>query len=226
MAFPVLAAAGTVTNLLGSLLGSNEQAKQLKRAREALQKGYGSAREEISPWRQAGEQALNMLTEMTLAGPGDMTEDPAYKFQLSEGLKAAQRGAGASGQLGTGAFAKRLTEYGQGLASTYEDKFLDRYYKRLSSLGALSNTGYGAATNTANMYIGEGQGVADIQTGIGQARASGYTGAANSIYGGLKDWQTNQYLGEMNDAMTLSSGMARGIQPRPEVGLRASTYGM
>lgn len=196
MAFPVAEVVGTVTNLLGSILGSNSQVKALKQARTMLKEGYGNAREEISPWRQAGQQALDMLTEMTLAGPGEMTEDPGYQFEVSEGIKAAQRGAGSAGQLGTGAFKKRLTEWGQGLASTRYNDFFNRYRARIQDLGNLSNTGYGAATQTAGLYTNEAQGLADLQTGIGQARASGYTGMANSITGGLRDYQTSRYNDE------------------------------
>ena len=206
----IAAIAGGAISALASIFGSNEQAKQLKRARETLGKQYSKAQEQISPWRDAGAQALDMLTQMTLEGPGELTEDAGYQFEVAEGLKAGRRGGGAKGVLGTGAFAKRMTEWGQGLASTRYNDFFNRYRARLSDLGALSGTGLSAASESAGLYEREGQGLADLQTTTGQARASGYTGIANSIRGGLRDYQTSQYLDNMQGGGGGGGGFTQG----------------
>ncbi len=219
-----MAIASAGTNILASIFGSREQAKQLKRARQALGEKYSLAQEQIAPWREAGQQALELLTQMTMEGPGELTDDPGYQFEVEEGLRAARRGGGAKGVLGTGAFAKRMTEWGQGLASTRYNDFFNRYRARLQDLGALSNTGRSAASESAGLYEREGQGLADLQTTIGQARASGYAGIAQGVMGGLRDYQTNRYLDDLKNEISnqgyINRGMSRGIVGSPTFSMR------
>lgn len=58
--------------------------------------------------------------------PSQIANDPAYKFQTDQGLQGIQRSAAAKGTLLTGGTLKALDAYGQGLASTYDDKFYNR----------------------------------------------------------------------------------------------------
>jgi len=190
---PISAGIGAGINVLASLFGSSEQAKQLKRARGTIQEKYGEAQEAILPWREAGAQTLQQLVEMTFAGPGEITEDPGYKFELEQGAKSLKRYYAARGQRGSGAFARRMSEFSQGLASTRYNDFLNRYRQRLSDFGRLSDTGYSAATQSAGLSTREGDVLADLQTGIGTARASGYAGVANALTGGLRDYYTYKH---------------------------------
>src|SRR3990167_1687634 len=183
-----------VTNILGSIFGTNAQTKSLKRARGTLTEGYDKALEGIVPWREAGQRALTTYEQMLAAGPGAITEDAGYNFELEQGLKARQRAAGAGGIRGSGAFQKRISEFSQGLASTRYNDFFNRYQVRLGNVARLMDTGYSADTQAANLQVGRATGSADYTTSIGQARASGYVGIANSLTGGLRDYQTEQYL--------------------------------
>jgi len=58
--------------------------------------------------------------------PAEIANDPAYQFQMAEGLKGIERGAAAKGTLLTGGTLKGAMGYGQGLASTYNDKYYNR----------------------------------------------------------------------------------------------------
>jgi hypothetical protein len=58
--------------------------------------------------------------------PSQIANDPAYQFQLGEGMNAIQRSAAARGTLLTGGTLKGLERFGQGLASTYNDKYYGR----------------------------------------------------------------------------------------------------
>lgn len=58
--------------------------------------------------------------------PNEIMQDPAYQFQLKEGLRGVTSGAAAKGTLLTGGTLKALEGYGQGLASTYNDKYYNR----------------------------------------------------------------------------------------------------
>ncbi len=185
-----MAGAGAVTNILASIFGTKAQTKALKQGIGTLEEGYEAAGEQVMPWREAGAQALEQLTQMTMAGPGEITEDPGYKFEVEQGMKGLQRYASARGQLGSGAQKKRIVEFGQGLASTRVSDFLDRYRQRLGDFKSLSDTGFSAAGQIAGQEERGAQTVADYQVGIGKARASGYAGAAGSVQTGLRDYYT------------------------------------
>ena len=58
--------------------------------------------------------------------PTQIANDPAYKFQLEQGLKGIQGSAAARGTLLSGGTLKALDTFGQGLASTYNDKYYGR----------------------------------------------------------------------------------------------------
>lgn len=75
------------------------------------------------------------------------TNSPAYKFQQDRGVGAITSSNAAKGMLNSGDTLKRITEFGQGLASTY----LDKYLAQLSSLG-------GAGLN-AGQIIGSAGGI-------------------------------------------------------------------
>lgn len=99
----------------------------------------------LAPWN----------TPFTPRDPSQIASDPAYQFQLGQGLQGVQRSAAARGTLLTGGTIKALDQYGQGLASTYNDKYYnrdlgeyniakqnfydnqDRPFNKLSSLAAL-----------------------------------------------------------------------------------------
>lgn len=70
----------------------------------------------IDPWTKAFQPR----------NPADVANDPGYQFQMQQGLQGVERGAAAKGTLLTGGTLKALSGYGQGLASTY----LDKYYNR------------------------------------------------------------------------------------------------
>ena len=75
--------------------------------------GFGSS---MAPW----------TTPFQARDPNQIANDPAYQFQLKEGLNAVQNSAAARGTLKTGGTLKGLEQYAQGLASTYNDKYYGR----------------------------------------------------------------------------------------------------
>ncbi len=58
--------------------------------------------------------------------PGQIAQDPSYQFQMGQGLQGVQRSAAARGTLLTGGTLKALDQFGQGLASTFNDKYYNR----------------------------------------------------------------------------------------------------
>lgn len=138
---------------------------------------------------------------------------PGYQFQAQQGEQAVQNSAAASGGLLTGGTLKAEQNYGQGLASeNYQNTFnnaLTQYqtayntfqnnaanaYNREAGIAGIGQTaanqlgteGQQAASNTANINLTTGaQQGADIQNAAFQT-ASGYTGAANALSGGINN---------------------------------------
>ncbi len=70
----------------------------------------------LTPW----------TTPFTPRDPSQIAQDPAYQFQLGQGTQAINRSAAARGTLLTGGTLKSLDQYGQGLASTFNDKYYAR----------------------------------------------------------------------------------------------------
>lgn len=104
--------------------------------------------------------------------------DPGYQFSMDQGIQAIDRSAAARGILNSGATAKALDKFGQGLANQQ----YGTYYNRLAGL---SGTGQTATNETANAAGTYGTNAGNELTNAGNARASGYIGAANAFNSGL-----------------------------------------
>lgn len=139
-----------LTPVLSALLGSNANSQ----AENALLKQ-----------QKANQALLAPYTQGFSFTPGDLTQDPGYQFSLSEGNKAAERAQLARGGYFSGAAAKELAQFNQGLAdSTYNTAYnraLGAYETGLK--GALAGAGVNenignikanAATNQGNLYSG------------------------------------------------------------------------
>ena len=163
-------------------------------------------------------------------GESDFKQDPGYAFRLSEGLKALDRQAASRGGLISGSALKAAQGYGQEQASQEYQNAFNRYQtNRQSQLGALQNmmaagqgqagsAGQSMAGNSPNVNTsssnamnygfdssGASRAIGDTMTQSGNARASAYTGVANSLNSGLSNYlnyqQAQDYLpGNMDRA--------------------------
>jgi hypothetical protein len=107
--------------------------------------------------------------------------DPGYQFAFDEGQRALQSSAAARGILNSGATAKALTRYGQGVA----DQQYGNYFNRLASLA-------GIGQNATNSIAQIGQNSANTQgnafMNAGNARASAYGGIGQSLNQGIQNY--------------------------------------
>ena len=93
---------------------------------------------------------------LTNFDPSQIKNDPAYQFQMEQGLGAINKGAAAGGMLGSGNRLMDLEKYGQGLASSFTDKQFSRNMSVLQMMGqaagAFNNHGgaIAGAYNAAN----------------------------------------------------------------------------
>lgn len=232
---------GAVSSANASSNAADAQTNAANQSNATQLQIYNQQRQDQQPWRQAGGQALNALSQYyglgglggqtaqvgaqanQYGGPGSQYGDgrggpaghglmqtsgqqggvaspaqgqqpynfnqilqnlPGYQFQRDQGNEAVQRNLAARGLLGSGAGAKALDQYGQGLASNYAQQYTAGL-QSLAGLGQSSANATGqAGQNYANQassaygYAGNAQAAGAI--GQGQAWANGLGGIAQA----------------------------------------------
>lgn len=111
---------------------------------------------------------------------GGFTATPSYGFRLNEGMKAMQTAAGqGSGLVSSGAL-RRATQFGQDLASTEYDNYLNRI---TGAAGSAQNAA--AQQGAAAQFYANGAG--DAMASRGNAQAAGAIGVGNAFSSGLNN---------------------------------------
>lgn len=204
---------GATINAFSANKASNAQVQSAKDANSEAAREYDQARTDQMPWLDAGRGALGQLTAGTQAGGqfmrpfamADYQADPGYQFRLDQGNRGIQQSAAARGGLLSGAAAKAISKYNSDQASQEYQNSYNRYnndqttqYNRLASLAGVGQT---AANMLANVGQQTSQSIQNNLIGAGNARASGYMGAANGISNGigqgLNNYQNNQLLSRL-----------------------------
>lgn len=161
-----------------------------------------------------------------------VTDDPGYQFRLQEGMKALERSAAARGGVLSGATAKDITNYAQGMASqeygNAYNRALNEYrqsydifnnnqsnrFNRLATLsgfgqsaaGTLASSGNQVSQNVGNILLGGAQQQGNALQNAAAARASGYVGGANAWGGALGNLGNN--VGQLLLLQQLGAGGA------------------
>ena len=142
-------------------------------------------------------------------------QDPGYAFRLAEGQKALERSGAAKGMTLSGAQAKALNSYGQGMASQEYGNAYNRYttdqtnlYNRLAGV---AGTGQTAANQIGNLGANMANQVSGNQMNLGNGLAANYMGTANGISGainqGVNYWNNNN---NWNNLLNRGGGGAPG----------------
>jgi hypothetical protein len=194
---------------------ATETQKEVADQQVALQREmYQQIREDQTPWRQAGVNALGVMERTAGNVPGafkfgaaDFTADPGYAFRLAEGRKALASTARARGGLVSGQTLKGMQDYAQNAASQeFQNAYNRAYtgygtdvarenqlYNRQAALAGVGQTstnlvgqaGQNYATGVGNALGTYGTNAGNLMTSAGAAQAAGQVGAANAITGGL-----------------------------------------
>lgn len=155
----------------------------------------------------------------------DLTNDPGYQFEQSEGQKAIDRASSAAGRYDSGATLKALARYGNDYAGTKfnEAASRDQTYKNsvYSMLSGQQGTGANAAGVTAGLGAGATAASNAALMGGADASAAGLVGAGNALTGGVGNYlqyQNNQstldYLkGLRGGSLGSNGGWAGGTSP-------------
>ena len=233
MPFGWAAAAAAVGTIASSAISAgaagdaaNAQVQAGQNANNTQLQMYNTTRQDQAPWRAAGGQAVNALSQFY--GLGGVNADgtagtvstpdynkllsslPGYQFQQQQGNQAVQRNLAAAGLLQSGAAGKALTQYGQGVASQYAGQYVNGL-QSLAGLGQTSVANTGAVgANTANQ-------IGSNQIYQGNAQASGYAGIANAANSGLSGLtglygQYNTYQGQQNAMAGEVTGYSKALE--------------
>jgi hypothetical protein len=187
-AIPALGSlAGSIISTIASSDAADDMKQRMLQALGLTKEYYQQGREALAPFQGSGVAALPRLQEALsqMEDPAGFInriqeqykESPGAKFQLQQGLEAAQQGAEAGGTLGSGAQQKALTRFGEGVASQDEGKYLGDVLgltqERLGGLESEIGTGLSAGGQQANLAANMGQNMANLLGQTGQIEAAG-----------------------------------------------------
>jgi len=132
---------------MGSILGLGRGKKAAKLANQ----GFNFLQDNplIQQSQDTGSSALRSLSDALGLGSGQtpgesFLNSPGFQFELDQGRKLIENSQAGSGLLRSGSTLKALQRFGQGLASTRFNSFLDRL-QGLSGAGQTAALGVGAA---------------------------------------------------------------------------------
>lgn len=203
----MVAAAVVGSAVVGGVVASKGASKAADAQKDAAQRAsdtelamYDQTREDQTPYREIGADAISELRNLTGIGgnanlaryntfnrPFDFEADPGYQFRLDEGLNGVEASAAARGGALGGRALKELTRYGQGFASNEYGNAFNRFQtersNRFNRLASLAGIGQTSANTTGQIGTQVASGVAGNEIAAGNARASGYVGQANAITG-------------------------------------------
>lgn len=192
---------GGISSAWGASKAAKAQTNAANASIAAQDKMYQQTREDLSPFRNAGNRALADLEARMPELTSDINLDQelaenstvkqAYDFTRTQGLKAAQNSAAARGLGVSGAALKGATAFATGLAkSTYQDLFNMENTNRTNAytrLKGLVDTGVDAAKGTATAGINAANQTSQAYGYAGNAQAN----AANAIGGAVKNASQN-----------------------------------
>ena len=201
-------------------------------ANKVLGTNLAAQQENLSPYQALGSTGAAKLTDIINKGfalptAEEVQKTPGFQFQLGEGLKGIQQQAAASGALQTGGTLKALTQYGQGVASTYYQNAVENALKAYGANRDTALAGTNAGLTTAQLYnqavqnasnrqaenlvhAGDFAGVNTIENaryksdlgfkGAGTAADLGFSGATTNAYLGFRG-ASEQSSNTINDAL-------------------------
>jgi hypothetical protein len=180
---------------IGSLFGGNTAEQADKKAAGQALTGYNyltgpqGTGDYVASGKAANSAESELLgtapmTDQTRTGFSNYLNSTGYQFQLGQGTAAITGSAAARGILNSGATAKALTKYGQGLAGSSFNNYLDQLSgqagRGLTAQGQIGQAGTAGGANAAQATQAGGE---VMQTGITKAAGIGAGTLANFFAG-------------------------------------------
>jgi hypothetical protein len=183
-----------LSSVLGGFLGSKSAKKSARAQQAAIQQamalqreGMGKAEGLLQPGANYKPAMMRLQDLLGLNGGqsqqdayGAFRDTPGYRFNLEQGLGAANRSAAAHGAAMSGRTLTDLAKFGSGLA----DQTYNQYYNNLDNM---YRSQLGTAGNLAGVYTGGADSLAKLAVGGGQAKADGIMGSANAWTNSLQN---------------------------------------
>lgn len=189
------------------------------------------------PFVNAGTADLTAYNDMLGATGAEqeaaLSATPGYQFQLDQGTAAMERGAASTTGVLSSAEQQNLLTFGQGLAGTTYNNFMDRLQSgavlgqnaaagQVASGNANSAAQTGILTNETNATAATGNNTSQLQANVGAAQASGLNGMGtaasglgnNLLLSSMLNQGTGGALGGVNSAginEALNSGASEGV---------------
>lgn len=157
----------------GAKSAAGKQKKASKLAIEEQRRAREQVREDLSPFRELGTEALSPLLSFVLEGP-------ETELERSRGFQDIQRSAAAGGKLRSGGTLEELTGFNNMLNARNRQQTFGELFN-LATLG--SNAAAGQATATQNFA----NNIGSLRVGAGDAAAAGRVGQANAIGSTISD---------------------------------------
>ena len=182
----IAAAIGAAVSIGASVMGAKAKKKGLKRAGDNVWQMYEESKSYLEPWQERGVWAAGELQQIIKEGPPEFTGSPEYNFAVREGQNARESAAAASGTLDSGGFQKGITAWGQGMAQSGYQQFLQNFQNmRINPLYQMSIQGQNAASNMAQMAMKTGDTLGTLEIGKGDVNAGLWTILKNVAMGSL-----------------------------------------
>lgn len=210
-----IATAVVASAVIGGVVASNSASKAAKAQENAANTAsateleqYRQNREDMQPWREAGQTALGQMSAGTAAGGdfnkdftlADFTKDPGYDFRQQQGQRGVESSASARGGVLSGAALKGLDRYNQDYASGEFQNAYNRFNndrtQRFNRLASIAGVGQTATRDVAQQGAQVASNVGNNMIGAGNAQASSYVGQGNAISGAaqtLGNFAMNKY---------------------------------
>lgn len=150
-----------------------EETKQLQMAINEQRAAYSDAQGNLSPYTQAGTQALGAYQGLLGLGGADAQQAainqlqsmPGFQEQIKYGENALLQNASATGGLRGGNTQTALSQFRPMLLN-------QAIQQQLGQLGGLQQQGFNAASNLNNVRVGSAGGISNAYAQIGQTNAN------------------------------------------------------
>ena len=183
---------GAGAQMFGASKAADTQKANAERVAGIQQAQYAQTREDLSPYRQIGQDASGKLTsrlsELTTpisVNPDDFQNTDYYKFAEKQGQRGVTNSAAARGLASSGAALKGAAAFSKGLASQeWQNNFNMQNINQTnaySRLKALVDTGASAATGTGVLGEKAAYNTGTALTGGANAEAASYNAMGKSV---------------------------------------------
>lgn len=200
-------------------------------ANDAIKKGVEGGQQLLSPYADAGKNALSSLQDLSGANgpltnkfsfnPADLQKDPGYAFTLQQGQDAIQRSAAASGKLFSGGTLKSLAGYTTGTANQYFNDAFSRNLStfntnqnqamsRIGTLQGLAGLGYSGTAASANLGAVGGSEMSTNDITASKMRVGLGEDYANNVSGLLTNQGNSQAAGTVGQTNSWLSSLNNG----------------